>query len=126
MTKVLYVEHNDDNLYMLKTRLELLGDFEVLAAEDSEKGCKLAVTVLPTKFRIRMARRRQARREDRAFARLACHRHVAAHHARELARDGKAQPCPSRKSYPRVFWSRLLASVFVRPRPLAKSPSSRE
>ena len=31
MTKVLYVEHNDDNdnLYMLKTRLELLGDFEV-------------------------------------------------------------------------------------------------
>jgi hypothetical protein len=23
VTKVLYVEHNDDNLYMLKTRLEL-------------------------------------------------------------------------------------------------------
>ena len=47
MTKVLYVEHNDDNLYMLKTRLELLGDFEVLSAEDSEKGCKLAVTEHP-------------------------------------------------------------------------------
>ena len=47
MTKVLYVEHNDDNLYMLKTRLELLGDFEVLAAEDSEKGCELAVTERP-------------------------------------------------------------------------------
>ena len=47
MTKVLYVEHNDDNLYMLKTRLELLGDFEVLVAEDSEKGCKLAVTERP-------------------------------------------------------------------------------
>ena len=42
MTKVLYVEHNDDNLYMLKTRLELLGDFQVLAAEESEKGRKLA------------------------------------------------------------------------------------
>ena len=28
MTKVLYVEHNDDNLYMLKTRLELRGDFD--------------------------------------------------------------------------------------------------
>ena len=26
VTKVLYVEHNDDNRYMLKTRLELLGD----------------------------------------------------------------------------------------------------
>ena len=44
MTKVLYVEHNDDNLYMLKTRLELRGGFEVLAAEDSEKGCRLAAT----------------------------------------------------------------------------------
>jgi CheY-like chemotaxis protein len=47
VTKVLYVEHNDDNLYMLKTRLELLGDFEVLAAEDSDKGCKSAVTERP-------------------------------------------------------------------------------
>jgi two-component system cell cycle response regulator DivK len=47
VTKVLYVEHNDDNLYMLKTRLELLGEFEVLAAEDSDKGCKLAVTERP-------------------------------------------------------------------------------
>jgi CheY-like chemotaxis protein len=47
VTRVLYVEHNDDNLYMLKTRLELHGDFEVLAAEDSEQGCKLAVTERP-------------------------------------------------------------------------------
>ena len=38
MTKVLYVEDNDDNVYMLKMRLELLGDFEVLAAEDGQKG----------------------------------------------------------------------------------------
>jgi hypothetical protein len=34
---------------------------------------------------------RQAHRKDRALARLARHRHVAAHHARELAGDGKAQ-----------------------------------
>jgi CheY-like chemotaxis protein len=47
VTKVLYVEHNDDNLYMLKTRLELRGGFEVLAAEDSEKGCRLAATEHP-------------------------------------------------------------------------------
>ncbi len=33
MTKVLYVEDNEDNVYMLKMRLELLGDFEVLTAE---------------------------------------------------------------------------------------------
>jgi CheY-like chemotaxis protein len=47
MTKVLYIEHDDDNLYMLKMRLERVADFEVLAAEDSEKGCKLAVTEHP-------------------------------------------------------------------------------
>jgi CheY-like chemotaxis protein len=46
-TKVLYVEHDDDNLYMLKTRLERRGDFEVLAAQDSEQGCRLAVTERP-------------------------------------------------------------------------------
>src|SRR5262245_46642000 len=32
---------------MLKTRLELRGGFEVLAAEDSEKGCRLAATEHP-------------------------------------------------------------------------------
>ena len=32
---------------MLKMRLERVGDFEVLAAEDSEKGCKLALTEHP-------------------------------------------------------------------------------
>ena len=47
MTKVLYIEHDDDNLYMLKTRLERVDDFEVLAAEDCEKGCKLAMTERP-------------------------------------------------------------------------------
>src|SRR5262245_4792300 len=32
---------------MLKMRLERVGDFEVLAAEDSEEGCKLAATEHP-------------------------------------------------------------------------------
>jgi DNA-binding NarL/FixJ family response regulator len=47
VTKVLYVEDNDDNVFMLKTRLELLGDFEVLTAEDGEKGCAMAVSERP-------------------------------------------------------------------------------
>jgi CheY-like chemotaxis protein len=47
MTKVLYVEDNDDNVYMLKMRLELLGDFEVLTAEDGEKGCEIATVEQP-------------------------------------------------------------------------------
>jgi len=42
VTKVLYVEDNDDNVYMLKMRLELLDDFEVVTAEDGEKGCAMA------------------------------------------------------------------------------------
>ena len=47
MIKLLYVEDNDDNVYMLKMRLELLGDFEVLAAEDGEKGCEMALSEQP-------------------------------------------------------------------------------
>jgi len=38
MIKVLYIEHDDDNIYMPKMRLERAGDFEVLATEDSESG----------------------------------------------------------------------------------------
>ena len=47
MIKLLYVEDNDDNVYMLKMRLELLGEFEVLAAEDGEKGCEIALRERP-------------------------------------------------------------------------------
>jgi two-component system, cell cycle response regulator DivK len=47
VTKVLYVEDNDDNVFMLKMRLELLGDFEVLTAEDGEKGCEMAAAEHP-------------------------------------------------------------------------------
>ncbi len=47
MTKVLYIEDNDDNVYMLKMRLELLGDFEVLAAENGERGCEMATAERP-------------------------------------------------------------------------------
>jgi two-component system cell cycle response regulator DivK len=47
VTKVLYIEHDDDNLYMLKMRLERAGDFDVLGAEDCEKGCRLAMTERP-------------------------------------------------------------------------------
>src|SRR5262245_21290235 len=36
VVKVLYIEDNDDDVYMLKMRLELLGNFEVLTAEDGE------------------------------------------------------------------------------------------
>jgi CheY-like chemotaxis protein len=47
VTKVLYVEDNDDNVYMLKMRLELLDNFEVVVAEDGEKGCAMALSERP-------------------------------------------------------------------------------
>jgi CheY-like chemotaxis protein len=47
VTKVLYIEHDDDNIYMLKMRLERIVEFDVLATSDIEQGCKLASTVRP-------------------------------------------------------------------------------
>jgi two-component system cell cycle response regulator DivK len=47
VTKILYIEDNDDNVYMLKMRLELLDGYEVLAAEDGEKGCEMAASERP-------------------------------------------------------------------------------
>jgi len=47
VVKVLYIEDNDDDVYMLKMRLELLGNFEVLTAADGEKGCKMAAAERP-------------------------------------------------------------------------------
>ena len=47
MVKVLYIEDNDDDVYMLKMRLELLGNFEVLTAADGEKGCAVAAAEQP-------------------------------------------------------------------------------
>jgi CheY-like chemotaxis protein len=47
VTRLLYVEDNDDNVYMLKMRLELLDEFEVLVAEDGEKGCAAALEHKP-------------------------------------------------------------------------------
>ena len=47
MLRILYVEDNEDNAYMLKMRLELTDEFEVLVAEDGEKGCEIAAAKRP-------------------------------------------------------------------------------
>ena len=47
MLCILYVEDNEDNAYMLKMRLELTNEFEVLVAEDGEKGCEMAAAKRP-------------------------------------------------------------------------------
>jgi CheY-like chemotaxis protein len=45
--KVLYIEHDDDNLYMLKLRFERIDDFQVLTSNDSEQGRELALAERP-------------------------------------------------------------------------------
>ena len=47
MTMVLYVEDNDDNVYMLKMWFELSDGFEIVVAEDGEKGCAKALEDQP-------------------------------------------------------------------------------
>ena len=47
MTRILYVEDNDDNVYMLKMRLEMIDGFEVLVAENGEAGCATAIAERP-------------------------------------------------------------------------------
>lgn len=47
MPRVLYVEDNDDNVYMLKTRLELEDGFEVLVAGDGAQGLAIAAGERP-------------------------------------------------------------------------------
>lgn len=47
MTKILYVEDNDDNIYMMQTRFEMLEGFEFLVAEDGATGVEKAMAELP-------------------------------------------------------------------------------
>jgi two-component system, cell cycle response regulator DivK len=47
VTRILYVEDNDDNVYMLKMRFELLDGFEILVAEDGAAGCAKAAAEHP-------------------------------------------------------------------------------
>ena len=44
--KILYVEDNPDNVYMLTRRLKKKG-FEVLGAEDGQQGVEMALSELP-------------------------------------------------------------------------------
>jgi two-component system, cell cycle response regulator DivK len=47
VTRILYVEDNDDNVFLLKMRFELIEGFEVLSAEDGAAGCAAAEAERP-------------------------------------------------------------------------------
>ena len=47
MLRILYVEDNEGSAYMLRMRLELTDEFEVLVAGDGEQGCEIAAAKRP-------------------------------------------------------------------------------
>jgi two-component system, cell cycle response regulator DivK len=47
MRKLLYVEDNEDNLYMLQLRFDVLGGYEVLSALDGAAGIAMAASERP-------------------------------------------------------------------------------
>jgi CheY-like chemotaxis protein len=47
MRKLLYVEDNEDNLYMLQLRFDVLGGYEVLSARDGAAGIAMAASERP-------------------------------------------------------------------------------
>jgi two-component system cell cycle response regulator DivK len=47
MLRVLYVEDNEDNAYLLSMRLELSGEFEVQLAKDAYSGIEKAKSSQP-------------------------------------------------------------------------------
>ena len=47
MKKILYVEDNEDNVFMLRMRLEISGTYEVVVASDGAEGVALAVSARP-------------------------------------------------------------------------------
>src|SRR5436853_5765265 len=45
--KILYAEDNDDNIYLIRMRFDLLDAYELLVAEDGERAVALARTEQP-------------------------------------------------------------------------------
>jgi CheY-like chemotaxis protein len=47
MRKLLYIEDNEDNLYMLTLWFDVLGDYEIVSATDGAAGIAMAAAELP-------------------------------------------------------------------------------
>jgi CheY-like chemotaxis protein len=45
--KILYVEDNDDNVYLLKRWFSIVGGFDLIVATDGEQGVEMAARELP-------------------------------------------------------------------------------
>lgn len=89
MTKILYVEDNEDNIYMLTRRLARKG-YDVVVARDGEEGIKLARQDRPALILMDLSlpvvdgweatRRLKAEQETRAIPIIALSAHAMAEH----------------------------------------------
>src|SRR5262249_597396 len=75
-----------------KSAYEKVAEYWMLLARLESFLAAKKITKMPSKRLSGCGAARQAHREHRTLARLARHGHVAAHHASELAGDGKAEP----------------------------------
>src|SRR5262245_44531129 len=118
VTKVLYVEDNDDNVFMLKMRLELLGDFEVLTAEDGEKGGTRALAERPDIIWMALEMpvvdgweaqgRLRATRKPATSQSSRCPRTRSLVNAKRRSRRGATSSTPSRSNS--IGWSQPFAA----------------
>jgi CheY-like chemotaxis protein len=71
--KILYVEDNEDNIYMLKNRLSRVG-FTVIVATDGTQGVNMATSEQPDLILMDLTRARHQRRRGDATAQgRSCH-----------------------------------------------------
>ena len=116
MPRILYVEDNDDNVYMLKMRLDLTGEHEILVAEDGQQGVEMAKSEQPDLILMDLelpvidgweaTRRLKADQETRAIPIIALSAHALAG-AREKA---LAAGCDEFDTKP-VQFERLLGKI---------------
>jgi CheY-like chemotaxis protein len=106
VVKVLYIEDNDDDVYMLKMRLELLGNFEVLAAQDGEKGYEMAAAQLPDIILMEAARRLKGNPQTREIPIIVLSAHALAGEREKAIAAG----CEEFDTKP-IEFDRLVATV---------------
>ena len=127
MRKLLYIEDNEDNLYMLQLRFDVIGGYEILSATDGAAGLAMAAAERPDLILMDLnlpevdgweaARRLKADPETRNIPIIALSAHAMAGDREKALATG----CDEFDTKP-VDFDRLLAKI---ERALAAQPSAK-
>jgi CheY-like chemotaxis protein len=125
--KLLYIEDNEDNLYMLQLRFDVIGGYEILSATDGAAGLAMAAAERPDLILMDLnlpevdgweaARRLKADPETRNIPIIALSAHAMAGDREKALATG----CDEFDTKP-VEFDRLLAKI---ERALAAKPSAK-